>query len=369
MKPVRKVLWAALVLLAAAAAGAGWFLSTLDSRVESMIEATSGEYLGVPVEVQSVRVSLLDGRALLRGFGAGNPAGFATPRSFRAGELAASFELRSAFGDLVTVPEIRARGLEITVEGGPGGSNLAAIVKNARKVSAEKRRLWEATGEPPPRERLYRVGRIVAVDTTVRLSATFMGGREASCAIPKIELTDLPEEMTGGEILGQLVEAILRDSAKSPGRIGKLLGDLTVQAGIAMVERAVEGAGEAGKTALEGAGAAAREVGSGMGQAAKGVGAGLGEGIVGVSGGVGEVGSGMIRGAGGTAENVGKGIGGAVEHVGSGIGAVGGGVLKGAAGVVKGVGSGAVGAVETVSELFRPGTGEPSKPEEKGAKP
>jgi len=354
MRRGRKVVtFAALLLLAVVGAVLGYFLLTMNGRIERLIEQSASEYLGVPVTVGSVNVSPLRGRAVLRDLNVPNPEGFATPRAFRIRYASVSFDILSAFDDVIDLPEIQVSGLEVTVEGSVKGTNISKLVANAKRVVGEKERAREAAGERPEPATLFHVGRVVLTDTTINLSATFMEGRAASYPIPRIEVTGLPPEATPGDILGRVIEAALSESAKAPGAIGRLLGELTVNAGIGVVGSTLETAKEVGKGALEGAGGIAQGIGSGFGEASRGVGAGIGDGIVGVADGVGEIGRGLLSGVGGTVEGVGRGAGEAIRRVGVGIGAVGRGLLEGAAEIVKGLGNGAVNGVRIVGEIGR----------------
>ena len=292
----RKVLTGLLVLLALVSAVAAYFLMTLDARIRRIIERSATEYLGVPVTVAEVDVSPLRGRAVIRGINVPNPSGFATPRAFQIRYVSVAFDIRSVFSEVIEIPEIQVSGLAVTIEGSPQSSNISKIAANAKQVAAEKEKRAQDAGQVPGPDRLFRVGRVVLTDTTIGLSATFMGGREASYRLPRIEVTDLPAEASAGDILSRVVGAALRESAKAPGTIGRLLGELTVNAGIGVVGSTLEAAGNVGKGALEGAGGIAQGIGSGFGEASRGVGAGIGDGIVGVADGVGEVGRGLLSG-------------------------------------------------------------------------
>jgi hypothetical protein len=355
----------ALVGLAAAAAGTGALLA--DSYIRRSLESGMSYWLKVPATLESARLRVLRGSLELRGLTIANPGGFATGRALHVGEIHVEVRPSTLRDDVVEVPEIVIRSPEITVEGSLGGSNLARLVKNLDATLAERQR---AGMEPPPggkREPRYRVARIRITDARLNVSATFLGGREASVTTAHIELTDLPSELTLGEVIQRSLGAVIRENAARPGKLGELMAGIIAGTGLRLVAGVGDvltgGArtvGQIGQGVAKGVGDTAEGVGKGVGQAVGGVAKGTGEAVKGAGEGVGE-------GAGKGAEGVGRGVGEVLKGVGQGIGAIGTGIGKGVGEVIKGLGRG-VGAVgKGVGEVIK-GDGDKDKEKEKEKK-
>jgi hypothetical protein len=364
----------ALVLLGlvVAAAGAGALL--IDSVIRQNLASGLSYWLKVPVTIDSVRLRMVQGAIDLRGLTIANPGGFATGRALRFGEIRARVAPATLLKEVIEVPEVEIRSPELTVEGSLAGSNVAQLIKNLDATMAERKR---AGLEPPPggeQEPRYRVTRILITDARLNVSATFLGGREASVVTPRIELTNLPSELTLGELTQRVLGAIVRANATRPGKIGELMTGIIANTGLRLVSGVGDvltgGArtvGEIGQGLAKGVGDTAEGVGKGVGQAVGGVVKGAGEAVKGAGEGAGE-------GAGKGVEAVGKGVGEVAKGVGKGLGDIGMGIGRGVGEVIKGVAKG-VGAIgKGVGEAIK-GDGdqkkeddqkkEPGKPDEK----
>ncbi len=221
---------------------------SLDAGIEKAVEEGGSYALKVPVELDSVSLSLMGGKASLKGLTIANPEGFETKRAVYLGEAAVEIKLGSVTSDVIEIPEIRVIKPELTVEGSIKGSNISKLMENLdetmKELPASEGGEKPAEEKPAGPELKYKIGRVLVEDATLKLSANFMKGRESSATIKKIEIVPGDEPMTMAQLMKKVIGGIMREGAKNPGQVGKMMGGLVVNSGLG----AVENAGEAVKT-------------------------------------------------------------------------------------------------------------------------
>jgi len=285
----KKLLIVLVVMLLLVVASLTAFVLTLDSTIKKSVEEGGSYALKVPVKLEKVSVSLMSGEASLKGLSVANPKGFKTPTAISLQEVSARIKLSSLTGEVIEVPEIILRGPKLTIETralGLRGSNLKQLMKNLEETMAEH----GVAGEKPPdkpdaapapapagKEQLYRVGRILITDATLGFADSLTRGRESTATIKEIELTELSTDMTMGQIIEKCLRAIVKAATKSPGKIGKIAGMLSVQSVRGVVEGTVGGVGKVIKGTVKGTGEVVKGIGKGTGEVVKGVGKGIGE--------------------------------------------------------------------------------------------
>jgi hypothetical protein len=234
---------------------------SLDSGVKAAVEQGGTYALKVPVTLDEADVSVTSGQAALRGLTIANPEGFKTARAVYLGEAAVEIKLGSVTSDVIEVPEIRVIKPELTVEGSVKGSNISKLIKNLDETMADLPSGGEgekpAEEKPEGPEQKYKVGRILITDATLKLSATFMEGKESSAVLKKVEIVPGDEPMTMAQLMKKVLGQLLKEGAKSPGQAGKMLGGVVVNTGLGSVEKV----GEAVKTGTEKAGEVGKKVG------------------------------------------------------------------------------------------------------------
>jgi len=229
---------------------------SLDSGIEKAVEEGGSYALKVPVELDGVSVSLTGGKASLKGLTVANPKGFETDRAIYLGEAALEIKLASVTGDVIEIPEIRVIKPELTVEGSMKGSNISKLMENLDETlkefsSGEKPAGKPAEEKPAGAELKYRIGRVLIEDATLKLSATFMKGRAGSATIPKIEIKPGDKPMTMAQLMKTVIGNIMKEGAKNPGQVGKLLGGVVVSSGLGTAENLGEVIGTGAKKATE----------------------------------------------------------------------------------------------------------------------
>jgi len=204
----------------------------LDSGVKAAVEKGGSYAFKVPVTLDKASVSILGGRASLQGLTVGNPAGYKTPRAIYLGETAMELKIGSVTSEVIEIPEMKVLGPQLSVEGDLKGSNISQLLKNLDATIAKLPSGGEQPSQPAPApepagpEQKYRIGKILVTDAQVGLSATFMGGQEATARIPRIEIVPGDEPMTMAQLLKKIIGDVLREAAKDPDQAGKMLGGL-----------------------------------------------------------------------------------------------------------------------------------------------
>lgn len=300
----KKILIALAVLAALAVIGLAVFVLTLDSTIKKAVEDGGSYALKVPVKLEEVSLSLLGGRASLRGFSVDNPEGFKTEHAISIEEVSTEIKLSSLGSRVIEVPSLVLRRPRITIETkalGIKGSNVKRLMENLQETM-EKHGVsgGKPAGKPAPKAepagepQHYKVGRILITDATLSLADTHLtGGREAPVTVKQIDVPNLSTEMTVGQIIEVSLRAIVNAAAKQPGRVGELAAKLSGGALLKAAgdvknlgEGALKGIKKVGEGALKG-------TGKGVGETVKGVGKGAGEVVKGVGKGVKEIGKGL----------------------------------------------------------------------------
>lgn len=232
-KPVKIVLTALAILLVLVVGGMLFLWMQVNSIVKAGIETEGPKMTKAAVALDGVDVSVLSGRAEVRGLSVRNPPGYGTDSSLKAGHFAMDLDTGSLFTDTIVVRRIEIDGAEVTYEMGLAGSNIDAILKN----------IEEYTG---PSQSKTIVEDFTVKNAKVRLSATMLAGKGATLPIGDIHLKDIGKDEKGIptkdvvlQVVAPLADAIRAAVAKG----GKGIGDIggTAKGVNAVGRKGVEG--------------------------------------------------------------------------------------------------------------------------------
>lgn len=269
-RPVKIGLGVVAALVVVIAAAVIFLFASLDSLVEAAIEEVGSDATQTSVRLDEAEISPTSGAGALRGLTVGNPAGFKTEYAFVLGEVSIKLDLSTVTEDVIVINEIVIAGPQITYEIGPGGTNIDAIRKSVAEFAgggggAKKS---SAGGDEGPKlviENLYIRGGKVSV------SATALGGKTLSVALPDLHLKDIGKEK-GGASPAEAIEKIF--AAVTQG-IGKSVGTLNLDSVLGLVEGGAKGALDAVTKGAEGAselvGDGVKGAGDAVGGALKGL--------------------------------------------------------------------------------------------------
>jgi hypothetical protein len=122
-----RLLWSIVVLAALAVAGVCLAILYSDVAAKMAIEHFGPVLTGTAVNVDSVQVSLRNGRGAIRGLELGSPPGFGSKRSARVGEIRFDIDPATVTSPLTVVHEIVVDAPVITYERGGKAVNLDMV--------------------------------------------------------------------------------------------------------------------------------------------------------------------------------------------------------------------------------------------------
>ncbi|MCK4850637.1 MAG: AsmA family protein [Phycisphaerae bacterium] len=200
MKKLSRIIASIVVLLILAVV---LVVLLIDPIAKSGVEKGAAYALGVETTVDSVDVRLLDGQVIMKHLNIANPEGFDSPRLAHMGRFDIQLDPGSLFSDPVQIRKFELDGLELHIEQKLGGSNVAKIMDNIKRLSKDK----EASEGPSKKVNVELV-----VIKNVQAHFHLLAGPGLTVEVPKIELRDLSSEDSGGvagQLASQLFPAVL----------------------------------------------------------------------------------------------------------------------------------------------------------------
>ncbi|MGD9650038.1 MAG: hypothetical protein AB7U41_04540 [Dongiaceae bacterium] len=220
--------------------GAGITL-TLDGIVKNSIERLGVQALGVKVDVRGVSISLLQGKAVVRGLTVANPPRFTAPHAIAADEISAELKLASLFHPVIEINEISVRSPDVYYEIIPQGANLKILEKNLEKAYPTKQE-EAATSRGLTRRVVIR--NLHIINPQVHPAVSVLGVAESRVVkVADIHLKNLGEKgdpMTSAEVMDLVLESLIKN-------VGAELPRGMIEQGLGKVKK---GIGEMGKGLL-----------------------------------------------------------------------------------------------------------------------
>ena len=103
MKKAAAITVAVIVVVASIV---GFLVININSVVKNGIEVAGPEVLGVPVTVDDVKISFLNGRGVIKGLNVANPAGYKSETAISIDEMQVSVDTGSLTSDKIHVKEV-----------------------------------------------------------------------------------------------------------------------------------------------------------------------------------------------------------------------------------------------------------------------
>lgn len=127
MKKVIGFIFAAALVMILAIAYYG--LKNLDAIVKHVIVQVGTNVTGSQVAVDSVSISLKEGRGEISGLNLANPTGFDSKHLFHLNQVALDIKPNSLFGDVIVIDEVLIDGADIIAEQKGQQTNLQVLLK------------------------------------------------------------------------------------------------------------------------------------------------------------------------------------------------------------------------------------------------
>lgn len=224
-----------LVIVAVVAVGL-----SLNSAIKKGVETVGPRITKVPVKLEGVSLSLFSGSGGIKGLIIGNPEGYKTEQAMSVGLASISVSPGSIFSDKIVVKSIQIEAPKITIEIGPGGSNLQVIQNNLSSGSTESSPA--PTTDTPATEsksaKKLQVDQVLVRGGSITLGAAALGGKIIEAPLPEISLSGLgqgPEGITAAE-LGKVVLSKINEAAM------KTYGDKLAEAGAEALKNVTQNA-------------------------------------------------------------------------------------------------------------------------------
>ena len=244
---MRKILIGLTVIVLIVVGFLVYVYANLDSIVKSTIEDAGTRVTQAEVMVDKVKIETTQNTARITGLKIGNPAGFYSDYAFSLGDISVVIDGASLTGPVIHVEKVVIEAPAITYEVGDKTSNIATIQRNVESFIS---RVSGPAGENATRDAKEinqdQEGTRVVIDNvyinngSVAISASFLGGKKLSTALPDLHLTDIGRDNNGAtpaqvaeEILSAINTAVIKSVSRlnvdglmqGVGNLGKSLGD------------------------------------------------------------------------------------------------------------------------------------------------
>ena len=210
MKLVLK-LFGGLILILVIALVAIWFY--MGSIIKEAVERIGPEVTGTNVQLDSAKLSLLDGSGSLNGFVLGNPEGFSYPNAFTLGAIDMQLDPKSLTSDVIVIKNLSIDAPKITYENGAAGDNFKALQKNIQ----DKFGASEAETEDSGSAKKVIIERFSLLDGDITVSHTQLSN-DLNVPMPDLVLTDIGRATNGAtvaEASKQILEQVTRAATKA----------------------------------------------------------------------------------------------------------------------------------------------------------
>jgi hypothetical protein len=200
---------------------------SINGLVETGIEKGGTYALGVPTEVDGVKVSLFGGTFAMDGMTVANPEGYPSERFMSLPSLNLAVDTGTVTSEVITIPSLALGTIGVTLDGTGGTPNYQVILDNMEKFEGKG-----GGGEPAdpssegPR---FVISSLVLEGAQVKVT-NFTGVQQLTgdvdIAVPRVELKDVgsAEPLTTSELIELIVKTVMSTTVANAG--GVLPADL-----------------------------------------------------------------------------------------------------------------------------------------------
>ena len=220
----RKLITAGVVGLAVVLAAVIYLWTSLDSLIADAIEHYGSQATGTAVGVDSVDISLGQGRATVSGLEVDNPAGFATAYAFALDDISVDLDTKTVWSNPVVIDEIRVQAPRMNYEVNQSGKINLKEIKDHLGSGQKAPGPGENAGKAPPR----LIIRHLTIDQgQLDITVAALKDRNWSVDLPSIELKDLGAATNGAtpaELGRQVASVLLERGARAEAASRELTG-------------------------------------------------------------------------------------------------------------------------------------------------
>lgn len=208
---MKAIVWIiGLLLVVVLGVGAYLFLNS-GSLLKTAIEEFGPDYLGVPVTVNSVDLSVADGSAAINGLAIAQPAGFETelgPHAMKLGSAKVAIDTAASSADLVVLKQVVVSGTELFAVARGKKLNFQMLMESLD--DGEDGAASDSSGAEES-ETKYIIEQLDFVDAKASLDSDLLG--QLSLPIPDLHLKDIgrnSDGATAAEVAKQVMTPITK---------------------------------------------------------------------------------------------------------------------------------------------------------------
>ena len=230
---MKKLLMVLLVLVVVIAAGVTYLYSSLDRIIEAAIEHYGSEATQTYVGVGGVKVDVVEGAGAISHLQVGNPRGFKSDYAVKLGGISIAIDPATVTTDTVVINQITVDKPSVIYELGEGGSNIDQLQKNLNSGGSSS-----STEESAGPKLIIK--KLIIRDGEINVSASALGGKALSTALPTIRLNNIGQKdggATPAEIAKLVLATVMKNANVAAGKLD--LGALQ-DGGKAIIEKSTE---------------------------------------------------------------------------------------------------------------------------------
>lgn len=215
---MKKLGWVIGFVAVALTGGIWWVYQSRDDLLASAIRGYGPDITGVSVKLAEVRLSPLDGKAMLHGLQLGNPPGFRTPHALVVEQFRVQLDPASLTKDVVHIREITIEQPEVGYEHTSGGSNLDVIEHHIQAYVAAHTSAAQGNAGASAHPARVVIDQFNMLGARAQVSADLLHGKAVTLALPDIRLHDLGKKsggITPAEATAQIVGAIRQEVTRA----------------------------------------------------------------------------------------------------------------------------------------------------------
>lgn len=208
------------------------FLSTMLGTVIKLgVEEIAPNYLGTPVTIDSIDISIFSGEGSIKGFVIHNPKGFQTGSAIKLDEASISIDVASLLSNTIIINKILIDAPQITYEGTMDSSNMNVIMANVESATASEGDNNKATNIPVKKSdenvvttskpqgtgdgKKLIISDFIVKNGKVNISSSLLGNRVITMPLPNIHQKDIGKNSGGAspadvfnQVLGELNDKV-----------------------------------------------------------------------------------------------------------------------------------------------------------------
>lgn len=206
---MKNVLIGLFVIVLLVIVGAFLLLGNINSIVRQGIEIAAPHMLQVPVNVDSVDISVLSGRGEIRGLRVGNPEGYQSDYAFSLDKVLLELDPVSVITGKIHVKSIVIDSPSIVYEGDLKDSNIQQLQRNVQALVDSGADSNTEGSETASREATIKlqIDHIEITHTNAAVSLSFLSGEPLLITIPDIELENIGQD--GDLSLAETLDVVL----------------------------------------------------------------------------------------------------------------------------------------------------------------